>query len=85
MTERVIIQIIWAGVLLLAVIIGSLAWIAVTHDGTNESQIVAALISIITAISGLGASVFANWLGAQHVLKGITAQQNASDQAKGGA
>lgn len=76
MSEKIIIQLIWAGSALLIAIAGMLTFIAVSHDGTNEALIVSALIGLVTTVGGLIAALTANWMGGMHVLNGVNSTSN---------
>ena len=63
MSERVLITAIISTASLIALIIAGLVLIAVTHDGTNESAIVTAMIALPTLLITAGSTLFGHWLG----------------------
>lgn len=66
MSEKVIITLIICGASLIGLVIAGLVFIAITHDGTNESAIVTAMIALPTLLITAGSTLSAHWLGGKN-------------------
>ena len=69
MSERLVITLACCATAVLIAVSTCLTLIALTHDGTNESLIVTALLGIPTFIITMGGPLLGHWLGAQAALK----------------
>lgn len=72
-SERVLITAIICTAALIALIIAGLVFIAITHDGTNESAIVTAMIALPTLLITAGSTLFGHWLGGKNASNGNAA------------